>query len=267
MMKQRRPALSILLRYTNHGNKNDVNYSIARIMVENFELISKKTIHEMAELCFVSASSLSRFAKIIGYENYTEFKKSSASTINIDVDYSVEVSRARKEDFEPIFNQYTENIIANLRFLNKTLDFERINYVTNLIHNSDKIVFLGLEFATLIGHHFQIKMGELDKHVEIGETYEEQLEIVNNLTSNCLVIIASLEGGYFYRNHDIIKIIEKNKTQSIVLTMNKHIKPLQHLDGEILIINENNSNTEGRVSLLFAIEMIIMLYYINFKDI
>ncbi|NLC96527.1 MAG: MurR/RpiR family transcriptional regulator [Erysipelotrichaceae bacterium] len=266
-MKLQRPVISILLRYVNHGNKKDVNYLIAKAMLDNYELIGDKTIHEMAELCFVSASSLSRFVKVIGFDNYSDFKESAINIIDIDVDYSIEVSRAKKEDLIPIFNQYTENIIDNIQFFNENINFEQLNKLTEMIYKSENIIFLGLEFATLIGYHFQIKMAELNKHIKIGDTYEEQFELVNNMPDKSLIIIASLEGGYFYRNYDIIKILEEKKSDIIVLTMNEHIKPVQHIASEIVVISKSNSNTEGRISLLYAIETLIMLYYINYKNV
>lgn len=265
-MKLQRPVQSILLRYVNQGHKKDINYLIAKAMLDHYELIGDKTIHEMADLCFVSASSLSRFVKTVGFESYQEFKKAAVNKIDIAVDYSVEVSRAQKEDFIPIFDRYTNKVLENIKFFNENFNFEQLNHLTQLMYQAESILFLGLEFATLIGNHFQIKMAELNKLVEIGETYEAQLELVDHMPEHSLVIVASLEGGYFYRNLDIINKVQERNSTLVALTMNENIKPLQQIAKEIIIISRSNSDTEGRISLLFAVETIIMLYYINFKD-
>ncbi|MDQ0363037.1 MurR/RpiR family transcriptional regulator [Breznakia pachnodae] len=257
-------VLSSLLRYINNTKKRDTNYSIAKEMLMHFDDIPNVTIHEMADFCYVSSASISRFVKMLGYENYVDFKKQCKDSIAINVDYSKEVAFAGKKEMKPIFESYTNNIIGNLDFTLENLDYQQLERICELIYQSQDVCFLGLEYASLIGQHFQIKMAELNKLIKIGNTYNDHLEIVNSLNNNSVVFIASLEGGYFYRNDDIIQIIKQKKCKVITLTMNHELKPMKEVD-EVLLCSKNNSNTEGRIALLYIIELIIMYYYVNYK--
>lgn len=257
-------VLSSLLRYINNTKKRDNNYSIAKSMLMHFDDIPNVTIHDMADFCYVSSASISRFVKLLGYENYVDFKQQCKESIAINVDYSSEVSFAGKKEMKPIFETYTKNIIDNMNFTLDKLDYDQLERICELIYRSQDVCFLGLEYASLIGQHFQIKMAELNKLIKIGSTYNDHLEIVNSLRENAIVIIASLEGGYFYRNDEIIQMIKKKKCKIITLTMNHELKPMKDVD-EVLLCSKNNSNTEGRVALLYIIELIIMYYYVNYK--
>lgn len=264
-MEMKKPVLSILLNFINNSVKHDTNYEIAKGMLKNYDLIPNKTIHQMADICYASSASVSRFVKVIGFKDYTAYKNAIKNKIDINVDYSEEVFHADKDDLMPVLKIYTDNIINNIDFAFNNVDLNQLEKLTKLIHESKDVVFLGLEFATLIGSHFQIKMAELNKHIQIGVTFEEQLKLIKPLSKESLVIIASLEGGYFYRYDKIIQTIKEKNTNIVALTMYKNLKPLKVAD-EIILISEINSNTEGRISLLYIIELIIMTYYIHYKD-
>ncbi len=257
-------VLSLLLSYINHAKKKDNNYIIAKQMLRHFSKIPEVTIHDMADICYVSSASISRFVKMLGFDTYGEFREQCKNTIEINVDYSKDVQMAGKKEMKPLFELYTNNVIHNLNFTLEHLDYKQIERVCEYIFQSKDVYFLGLEFATLIGQHFQIKMAELNKLIKLGTPYTEQMELVDSLSKDSVVMIASLEGGYFYRNDEIIRRIREKGCKMIVFTMNYSLKPLKDAD-EIILCSDNNSNTEGRISLLYIIELIIMYYYVNYK--
>lgn len=56
-------VLNQLLQLTNENHQKDANYSIAKVLVENFSKLPDMTISEAADLCFVSNASISRFVR------------------------------------------------------------------------------------------------------------------------------------------------------------------------------------------------------------
>ena len=260
------PVLSLLLRYINNTTKKDNNYDIAKGLLEHYHEIPVLTIHDMADACYVSSSSLSRFVHLIGYRDYREFKESCKNSIEIDVDYSFELAKTRKEDMESIYRTYTNNIKTNLDFALANLDYEQLERIARTIYETKDIAFFGLEFATLLGQHFQIKMAELNKLVKIGDTYQKQKEIVESFDKSGIVIIASLEGGYFYHNDDILKALKEKGVTIVALTMNDS-SMIKKSSDEIILTSKSNSDTEGRISILYVIEILLMYYVINYKAI
>ena len=146
------------------------------------------------------------------------------------------------------------------------MNLEQLERICERMYEAKEIAFFGLEFATLLGQHFQIKMASMNKLVRLGMTYEEQKEIASSLHDGAVVFVASLEGGYFYRGDEVMDIVQDKHCHTIALTMNEHSKLMKHVD-ELLICNKENSNTEGRVTLLYMLEILLMLYYVNYQAI
>ena len=59
-----------LVIYLDTANEIDTNYNIAWYVVRNFSKITDMSINELADKCYVSPATISRFCKSLGYENY-----------------------------------------------------------------------------------------------------------------------------------------------------------------------------------------------------
>ena len=258
------PVLTLLLREINVTNKKGSSYDIAKALMDHYHEIPELTIHELADSCYISSASLSRFIRLIGFDHYTEFKEACRKEIGIEVDYSKDVSKASIEDMRPIIERYTENIKKNIDFTYEQMDFEQLERICKMMFESKELAFFGLEFATLLGQHFQVKMASMNKLVRLGLTYEEQKEIAGQLHEGAFVFVASLEGGYFYRNDEVMELLKEKQARIIAMTMNENTKMTKDVD-EILICNKENGNTEGRITLLYMIEILLMYYFVNYQ--
>ena len=168
-------------------------------------------------------------------------------------------------EIEEVFTKYTESVKENIAYTLENIDVDQMNRISELIYKSNDIALFGLEFATLLGQHFQIKMASMNKFVKIGITYDEQKEIAESLSDGSLVFIISLEGGYFYRGDEVFNFLKKKNVTIVAITMNNNSKLLRDVD-EILVCNKDNSSTQGRITLLYMIELILMNYCINYKN-
>lgn len=256
-------VMAQLLNVLNYGDK-DVNSDIAKTILHNYNKIPSLSIHDLADLCFVSSSSITRFVRFFGYENYKKFKEDVSHSLKIDVDYSKQVNMASATDLQPIYKRYTENVIENIQFTYEHLDYEQLTRVCEMLNKAEEIAFFGSEYATNVGIHFQNKMASLNRFIRLGVTDEKQLELAKELSDNSLVFVISLEGGFFYRNNEIIEILKEKNCKIIAITMLTNGKFLD-LCEEIILCNKTNSNTEGRITLIYIIELIIMHYYINYS--
>ena len=173
-MAMKTPVLSLLLREINVTNKKGSSYDIARALMNHYHEIPELTIHELADACYISSASLSRFIRMLGFDHYTEFRNACQKEIGIEVDYSKDVSKASIEDMRPIIELYTQNIKNNIDFTFQHMDFQQLERIANMMFQAKEMAFFGLEFATLLGQHFQVKMASMNKLVRFGLTYEEQ---------------------------------------------------------------------------------------------
>ena len=64
----------ILLSTINSELKDSNNYKIAKYLLENLHTLEDLSISDLANNCFVSNCSISRFCKEIGLDNYNTLK-------------------------------------------------------------------------------------------------------------------------------------------------------------------------------------------------
>lgn len=61
-----------------------------------------------------------------------------------------------------------------------------------------------------------------------------------------------------------MEILKEKHVTIVAMTMNENTKLMKDVD-EILICNKENSNTEGRITLLYMIEILLMYYFVNYQ--
>ena len=155
--------MSRLLSIVNYGDGKEVNVDIAKTILQNYNKIPELTIFDLADLCYVSSSSITRFVRTLGYDSYKEFKSDIDHTLAIDVDYSKRINMATAEDLKPIYQRYTENVIENIQFTFDHIDYRQLNRVCEMIYQAKEIALFGLEYANYVGIHFQNKMASLNR--------------------------------------------------------------------------------------------------------
>ena len=256
--------MSQLLSCLNYGDEKEINRDIAKIILTNYYKIPKLTIYDLADLCYVSASSITRFIRSIGYDSYKVFKNEIGNSLDIDVDYSKNINIATSEDLKPIYQRYTDNVIENIRYTFEHIDYEQFQRVTEMIYQANEIALFGLEYANYVGIHFQNKMASLNRFIQLGVTDEKQLELANQLSEGSLVFIVTLEGSYFFRHSEVFDILVKKNCKIVAISMLTSGKFINYCD-EVILCNKTNSDTEGRITLMYMIELIIMVYYINYS--
>ncbi|MGF2054715.1 MurR/RpiR family transcriptional regulator [Vagococcus fluvialis] len=252
-------ARNILLRFINNQKKQDNNYFIAQIMLENYDSIPQMTIYDLGEKCFVSTSAISRFVKLINFDSFTDFKSVVEKEIDISDDYSKKMlfsSNTKDADF---ITEYTDSIISNLNFVKKNIQIDQIERVIKCLYDCTDIAVFGLEFASFLGQHFQNKMASMNKIVQVGFTKSEQLKIVDEMKNDGIALIFSMEGSYFYFSEKVVTELKKKNIKIIVFTF-KNSPIIGRSADEIVFCGEMNENTEGRLSVLYMMELLIFYY-------
>ncbi len=69
------PLIIRLLTVLNNETTSSTYYHIAQTLLNNYSIIDKSSISDIATLCTVSKSTISKFARSIGFEDYYELKK------------------------------------------------------------------------------------------------------------------------------------------------------------------------------------------------
>lgn len=77
----------------------------------------------------------------------------------------------------------------------------------------------------------------MDKIIRIGFTVEEQLKIVEESSPDSLVLIFSMEGGFFYFSEKVIAALKKKGIKIIVFTF-KHSPIIERSADQIILCGE-----------------------------
>ncbi|MCB7177510.1 MurR/RpiR family transcriptional regulator [Lactiplantibacillus plantarum] len=254
---------SLLFRFINNQKKHDNNYIIAQMVLKNFDNIPRMTIYELADACFVSTSAVSRFIRLINFSTYTEFKDAVGKEIDIVSDYSKNMTQREMSIKTEFLNDFTTNIISNLDFVQNNIPVSKIEGIVSDIFEAGDVAVFGLEFADFMGQHFQSKMGSMNKIIQVGFTVEDQLNIIDNIKPNGLALIFSMEGGFFYFSEKVITALKRKNVKIITFTFKKS-PIIERSADEIIICGETNENTEGRISILYVMELLIYYYMRNY---
>lgn len=132
-MKSNPFVMNQLLALAGDRHQKDTNASIARSLLQHFSDLPDLTIQDAADLAYVSAASISRFVRYLGYSGFSEFKYSCRETLGIETDYSGEVKKARKEDLQPIYERFTDQVVSNIQLAYQNLDIAQLDRICQAV--------------------------------------------------------------------------------------------------------------------------------------
>ncbi len=168
-----------LIIFLNTASEKDTNYNIALFMANNFYRISTMRISELADACYVSPATISRFCRALGYENFAHLKQECMSF------------HADTKKFNNLINiplkmmKQTKTLLQ----LPATLDWKVIDQVLRLIHDTKEIALFGTQFSNSAAIHFQTDLLMLEKFSLAYMDGERQLECAKKMSSDGLAII------------------------------------------------------------------------------
>lgn len=249
-----------LLNYINTLDKNDSYYDVTRNILINFNKIENITINDLADLCFVSPATISRFCRHLGFANFQEFKRVCSENFSVENEYSKKLLDSLQENPRVAIESYTNSIIENMQNSFNNIDFNQLDKIAKKIHDAKNISFFGIQFLHNVGVSLQNKLILMDKFMDAPIIFEEQLDCAKNLGSDSIAIIASVEGSYFFRCIEVIEELKRNGVQIILLTQNINSK-LANVAEEILLCGNSNSNFEGRYTVLYMLEVLVLRYF------
>lgn len=184
--------LSIILLTQIASQPNDTTDSqIAYYILNHLDDIQNDSISELAMKCNVSNSSISRFCRNIGFNDFSELKES----LN-DQSFKFEVASNQNERG----NRLTEHALKVQESINEvaqTIDTRVLLELVKDIHQYKQVTILGLLKASSAAINLQVDLLMLGKLVNVKLTYNDQLDFISHANQNDLVIVFSYTGAYF----------------------------------------------------------------------
>lgn len=178
------PKLPIVFLSTIASEKaGSTNSQIASYILDHLSEVKDMGIKEMANQCHVAISSISRFCKEIGLQDYAELRELLTGTEL----YFEEISLA----------DYNKHVQACIQQVASSIDMHQIRKLCLSIQQHERVAIFGLLKAGSVALNLQVDLLMLGKRVYTQVSYASQMEYLLQATKEDLIIIFSYTGTYF----------------------------------------------------------------------
>lgn len=252
-----------LIIYLDTASQKDTNYYIALYIANHFYRVANMRINELAQACFVSPATISRFCRALGYENFAHMKQECRELHPYDIRFTNLINiplDLMREEPQKATKEYVDQVIDYLSYLPDLLDWDVVDDVLKLIHDSPHVTFFGTEFSQSVALHFQTDLLMLEKYTTAYVDSERQLECAKKLTKESVAIIISVNGFFVNSAHRILQYIKKSGCQVVLMTCNQDLVSKIPINYQILLGQSKNRKT-GKHTLLTAVELMTLRYY------
>ena len=255
----------ILLSYIDCTFEKSIYYELAILLLKHEREIQNSSIDKVAQMCFASTATLSRFCRKLGFKNYNEFKNNFDQHYSIN-NYTNNFLQSVKKDVNVAAENYIDDIYNLMRIQLANIDESRVDLILNSIHKSPTILFLGHQLLQSFGSHIQRNLLRFHKLSYSFFQEAHQMDFITQMTPDSLVIILSVDGNYHLKHPKVMKLLMQKKVETIVITQNP-ATPLLNYCNNSLILKGNNENEIGKYGVLFLIDYMLFKYRLLYPEI
>ena len=238
---------------------HDFNYEIAVSLLKNYGILKNMSIGEIADLCYVSKASISRFCRYLGFEDFKEFHRYLQEDYTMRSDYSRQFYHTLSCDQDTALSTYRDELIGNIYSTVTPENLKTISSAVSELHDSERVAFFSHHFLWDIGRHFQGKMMMMGRYIELFFHYNDQYKSAASLQPVDVVIVCSVGGSYPSLYPAIWKSIVDSGCKIFVITQNMS-SPFWNQANFVLRCGTSNKDDIGKYSALMAVDLIIMEY-------
>lgn len=261
--------LNRLLNVLNSGKEESTNFHIAYILLSHYESIKEMTISEIADLCHVSKSTISKFTRSLGFDDFIELKmsagyKSDKRTNSLNYNDNILSFMEYHTAAE-----YIDTIISDLELAKSSINMDKINELAENLIKYEKVAAFGLLYSESAAVDFQSKLAYNGKYIITYLSDVKQDEYIKNADGDTLIIIFSNSGKYINQYQMAAGEIDKNifkktKAKIAVITANKSMETNPYVD---LCITFNHSSIVQTHAVMYQIitDFIVSKYKKNKK--
>lgn len=214
-----------LLYILNENLPGSTWYCIAMKMLQYYGDLDMISIEEMASLCAVSKSTISKFIRVLGYEDYRTFQKQAAINLNRKQRENYFVTDVMRYIDEHSTDAYVDAVLRDIRMTYELLDWEKLDRLAAEIYHYEKVAAFGCDFSETAALDLQTKLRDQRKFIVTNIDDQKQAEYIRNADDKTLVIVFSDSGEYVQRpqNTDSVRAhwaFENFRGKIVMITSN-----------------------------------------------
>ena len=227
-----------LLAYINNSLDKDINYHIAKTLIENFHEIEGFSLETAAEVCNVAPSTINRFCKRIGFKNFSNLRNSVIK----------HGAPLEKNDIDLSGDRFIEQLKENVEII-ENIPREQIDRIVKQISRSRRVVILGFEKHQIQALELQKKILLAGKFCECNTNIFKQMDVLDMLTEEDMIITISIQGYLLSEEFLLFEKLKRTKGKKLLITFSE---PHQHpeLFDEILQCGKIENSAVSSQTLL-----------------
>ncbi len=219
-----RLLINRLLIILNEENPDSTYYHIALTMLRHNETLHEIPIHKLAELCNVSKSTISKFIRMIGYEDFADFRYATAFT-DSHMERSNYFTNVMGYIRQNSMDAYICSVYQDIAATYTLLDWSAIDRLVRDLDRYQKVAAFGLMFSETAALDFQTKLAHSQKFIVTNLNDLKQEQFIRNADKDTLLIIFSDSGQFIdkYANVDDLEgkpLFSQTKARVVLVTSN-----------------------------------------------
>lgn len=228
-----------LTNLLNDSQYDSATMHICRKLLEIVADLEQLSIDQVAAKCNVSKSTLSKFVKNLGFENYKDFrenavreKEDSLYTGNAGLEMEKYIEKYRMDNFLKLLSKDVEEFMSGI-------DLQQVRRLVKAIYEAPRVAAFGMVYSETVAMDFVYQMAELRKTVETRIHDIRQEEYLKKADADTLVVIFSNTGQYIYKNgmkttNSSRSFVGKTKAKKALITSNKAAFREPYIDYPVL---------------------------------
>ena len=103
-----------LLSFVSTTPERDANYDIAVTLLKHYPQLKGMTLGQIANLCYTSKASISRFCRFLGMDSFKAFQAWLEQDFTMRTDYSRQFYTMLHNNQEMAIGSYRDTLISNI---------------------------------------------------------------------------------------------------------------------------------------------------------
>lgn len=245
-MKKLRNGLYAVLNSTSSDSSD---YRIAKYLISNIYKLKKISVEDIAKGSFVSKSTVSRFCRRLGYEDYQSMRQTMHVALTGRYHRYDEYLALPKEDMT---HEYFRQHVEMLHVVREYATDKVLEQFSNLLLKYENIGLCAQMHAYPIALNFQMELSSYDKIANCFNILPEQESFIQQCGSETLIIVISSSGRYFEDFQSYFDYNKPNRPYLVLVTNNQRLKASRPYDKIFIIPSDNNTASQPMSMQIFT---------------
>lgn len=255
-----------LVTYVNASYTQDMYYTICYNVLQHIEEIPNININELADLCFTSPATISRFCKALKCENFSQFKKQVQAGLKIagqEIRLPAEDLVSIHQDPSKCIDMVYDLTIESLQESKKYIDIHEIDHLCDVIYDAKKLHFFGFQFNKIIASDIQLKLLKLGKFAyafaDRGDD-TQRLELLDDTSVAIVISVRARENPI----GNLVQAIKARGAKVVLITLNENSTVIEKCDKVFIVKGQESDFSESSISGTTAIKTYLDVLYVRY---